>query len=364
MVSIDVKDIRRNFYGNLEFLGITFDVIMHIWGPSSTPALAAPADAMRAASKPAQASAAAVRGTVAAAANLRPAALNCLARDPSHHGVALSLLGMDHHTGTQRTRTQGALDAMRCSAAERQQARGRTAVPTTPSSNTSFALFDLPEQTPAMPFAWSLPRNDAFPKVQEFVLKALTRKSYLSAYKRDVYVFADLTLDDLLSMLSIDLSPAPDKPAAAQARTASQAVSSTGAAVGEGAPAARVGQGHARSTAGLQEVSGTESEHYCHLLVTPEATLIRPPEGVNQYILVTRDGTKSYPPALVKVVQDVYHIDLSSDYWSITNIVSILCTLVVIALPACAALAYAHQVWRRRREKRADMRRLLQHDLR
>lgn len=169
-------------------LGVSFQVCISCRESALTAALAAPVGATRVAGKSAQVSVAAHDAAVATAADPRPGVSSHLAPETCNHGSTLALSRTDGNRATEGPGTRETRDTMSSSAAGRRRARGLTAVVATLSSYTSSVAADLTARQPAQPFLWSLQRDDTFPSVRQALLKVLTRKDYLSAYRHEVCV--------------------------------------------------------------------------------------------------------------------------------------------------------------------------------
>nr|CCM12577.1 Hypothetical protein BN36_0201020 [Leishmania guyanensis] len=361
---VAITDVRKRFNRDPELLGVTFRVNLSVWESASPAGLAARADALRRTDKPAQLSALARDVAVSTAAGLCPGGTNCHTRETGDRDSALVLSGASDNTATRRAGAFEAYDALSSSAAGRDRTRRRTAVANTLNSSNSSVVVGLSDSQPLAPFVWSLRREDAFPRVRQNLLKALTRKDYLSAYKREVHVFAHTTLSDLSRMLSMRLPPSSSNSSTAQARIVSSVVGSTGVPLDAvGVAAARTAQRHALSTERTLAASETEGADYCLILAASGSSIVPPPGNTGVPITIATKSLVWYPSAVVQVAQNTYTTDSFSGT-SAAYTTGAVCTVVMVVLILCAIIGYVHQRWRRRREERADERKLLQRELR
>ncbi|KAG5508430.1 hypothetical protein JIQ42_08171 [Leishmania sp. Namibia] len=364
MESVAITDVHKHFHGVPELLGVTFQVNISMWGAALADTRTAPAAIRKKGGNSAQVSVAARDAAVAAAAGLRLGGGDGFARGIDHDGAAAARLAAGDSAAMWRAGARRAREEIRSSAVGRHRTRDLAAAREAVGTNRSSVVVGLSNPPPAAPFVWTLPRGDAFPSVQQHLLKALTRRAYLSAYRNDVHVFGHVTLSDLSAMLSMEALSSSSKSFTAQARAASRAVGSTHSTLGvPGAPVAGAAQRPTLRRAGELMASKRGSADYCRILVMPINSTAAPPGSRSLSMVMTTDGKASYPTELVHVAQGAYS-PASGKCANAICITGAVCSLVMVVLIACATLAYAHQLWRRRSDERADERRLLQHDLR
>ncbi|KAK7197569.1 hypothetical protein NESM_000707100 [Novymonas esmeraldas] len=314
--NFSVTDVRTQFLGYPELLGITFTVQFVLTG--STLKLVFP-DAVDAG--PDAAAAAAVPSATEYAAAAAPLASGSYAADANWSATP----------GVRVVADGGA---------------GASAAATATMGGTVGGI----SSPPGMPFVFTIAASDAFPRVRERVLWELTRQSYMSAYTRDVNIFTHVTLDDVAAMLAMK-----------SVSMTRSSVSSLSA--GERSAAAAAAAAAVRSAKPLAVAHNVD---FCRVLRQSAAALIEAggSTAANPPVPMATDGNRSYPSAVVATAQDSYTFTLVAKCDGATCGVGIVCGAVMLVLVLGAALAYAHQRWRRAREERADERRLLQRQLR
>ncbi|KAG5487945.1 hypothetical protein LSCM1_08260 [Leishmania martiniquensis] len=342
---VALTEVRKHYLGVPELLGLTLQVTISS-GAARTDARTAPAGIITQGSESA-------RVAVAAAANVPLSGSDPLTRETGDSAAPL------------RAAMRRARHEMSASAVGGHWAHGLAAVPAALGTNRSSVVVPVSHAPPAQPFVWTLPKGGAFPSVRQNLLRMLTRKGYLSAYRNDVHMFAHVTLSDLSAMLSVRVPSSSSETFTAQNRAASLAMGRANVTVDvSDTPVVENRQRRARRTAG--ELAGSErgDTDYCRILAVPRSSTAPPPGSTSTPMVMTADGKASYPIELVQVAQDAYAFRATSKCTDTTCITGAVCSLVMMVLIACATLAYVHRLWRRRKEERADELRLLQRDLR
>ncbi|KAG5512118.1 hypothetical protein JKF63_07583 [Porcisia hertigi] len=375
--SITITDVIKYFNTRVELLGVTFQVKLSVWESVAT-VPAAPAGVMDGAGRLAQNSVLERDAAVASSGALHSSVAHRCRRhlfdtyEPASHPVPLEPSRAHNCTLVQQNGLRPELfDEQSPNAERRPPTRGladgagelgSTSSPGVVTLSYDHQQHQQQQQPQAMtPFVWSLPSNEAFPKFRQNLLWALTRRDYLSAYRRDVHVFAHVTLVDLQRMLLMEPPRSSQSASTAHARTASQALDPTGAALGtSNTPTVGAPHNHSRRTAWALAASVRDDRDYCSILVTSKASTILPPgSSVTQPSVTIPDGEASYPIALVHVVQDAYGNPAAkwSDKISSPGFVG---AVVMAIIFLGAALKYVYQVWRLREKERAAERKLQQ----
>lgn len=245
------------------------------------------------------------------------------ATPPNPHALA-SLKGAStvaHHA----SRDAGA-GAAPLSTARR--AVGSAAAPTgNDDAGTAVVADKTATGTAAVPYVWTLSQDDAFPHVRGDLFMVLTRRYYLSNMRSAVHVFGHVTLRDLRTMLTLDSDGLP------------------------------------HTTPALAHLG--DPVDYCRILNTPAASL-RPSLTVTGGVKpVWVPGTNiSYPSNVVATARSSYASTIVAQCDGATCGVGILCASVMVILIVGAAVAYAQQLYRRRRDEMEDERQLLKQQLR
>ncbi|KPA74939.1 unspecified product [Leptomonas pyrrhocoris] len=231
-------------------------------------------------------------------------------------------------------------------------------------SSSSSTSTSTSTPVPTLPFAWTTPRNSAFPHVVSNLFHALTRKTYLSELTASPSVLAHVTIDEVDFVLHSDYDFGDDdnddgrgEDGRLTGAEGFHAFQMTTKAAPEACPTS------AASVLLGSDDDATTVVDYCTALRGPVSPAYAYTPAMFKVHKTDPNGTVVtyvYPDAVVYAAKG---IDVSSSSARCDGVmcpIGILCGVVMIMLVLAASIAFVVHRCRRRRNEREDEKRLLQ----